>query len=274
MGRLSVNELTTYRWSFDEDVHHYLEAGIEGIGVWRDKLVEFGEEKGAELISESGIAVSCLLWAGGFTGSDGRRFSDSIEDASQAIELATTIGAPALVLHSGGRGGHTLRHAHRLLETALAELLPVAGTAGVRLALEPMAPASAIDWTVQTDLREALELVRRIDHPALGLVLDTYHWAHLAELEVLLPELVEYLALVHLADSRTFPSAEQQRCPLGRGRRPLSRVVFRLEELGYQGWYDIKLMGEEIEALDYHQLLAESVELVRQWSSGETVREH
>ena len=274
MERLSVNELTTYRWSFDEDVHHYLEAGIEGIGVWRDKLVDFGEEKGAELISESGIAVSCLLWAGGFTGSDGRRFSDSIEDASQAIELAATIGAPALVLHSGGRGGHTLRHAHRLLETALAELLPVAGTAGVRLALEPMAPASAIDWTVQTDLREALELVRRIDHPALGLVLDTYHWAHLAELEALLPELVEYLALVHLADSRTSPGAEQQRCPLGRGRRPLSRVVFRLEELGYQGWYDIKLMGEEIEALDYHQLLAESVDQVRQWRSAETVPEH
>ncbi len=274
MGRLSVNELTTYRWSFDEDVHQYLEAGIEGIGVWRDKLVDFGEEKGAELISESGIAVSCLLWAGGFTGSDGRRFSDSVEDASQAIELAALIGAPTLVLHSGGRGGHTLRHAHRLLETALVELLPVARTAGIRLAMEPMAPASAIDWTVQTDLKETLALVRRIDHPALALVLDTYHWMQRAELESLLPELVEHLALVHLADSRTFPSADQQRCPLGRGRRPLSRVVSRLEELGYQGWYDIKLMGEEIEALDYRQLLAESADLVRQWFSAEAVPEH
>jgi len=274
VGRLSVNELTTYRWSFEEDVHFYLETGIEGIGVWRDKLVDFGEEKSAELISESGIAVSCLLWAGGFTGSDGRRFSDSIEDARQAIEMAASIGSPALVLHSGGRGGHTLRHAGRLLETALAELLPVAHVAGVRLALEPMAPAAAIDWTVQTDLQETLDLVRRVDSPALGIVLDTYHWTHLPQLEPLLPELVDVLALVHLADARTFPNAEQQRCPLGRGRRPLRRVVELLEELGYQGWYDVKLMGEEIEASDYRSLLSESADLFRQWTSPATLSEH
>jgi sugar phosphate isomerase/epimerase len=274
VGRLSINELTTYRWSFDEDVHNYLEAGIDCIGVWRDKLVDFGEEKGAELIGESGIQVSCLLWAGGFTGSDGRRFSDSIEDALQAIELAGNIGAPTLVIHSGGRGGHTLSHAQRLLGTALAELLPVARVAGVSLALEPMAPSSAIDWTVQTDLREAIEMVRRIDHPALGIVLDTYHWTVLADLNSILPELVSQLALVHLADGRTFPDRDQQRCPLGRGRRPLSHIVSRLEELGYDGWYDVKLMGEEIETSDYHQLLAESANLFGQWSSAETVPEH
>ena len=54
MVLLSMNEMTTYRWSFEEDVQHYSAAGIEAIGVWRQKLADYGEEKGIELLSETG----------------------------------------------------------------------------------------------------------------------------------------------------------------------------------------------------------------------------
>src|SRR4051794_35720367 len=80
MTRLSMNELTTFRWSFEQDVAQYLAAGFGAIGVWRQKLSDYGEEKGIELLAESGLQVSNLLWAGGFTGSDGRTFRESIED--------------------------------------------------------------------------------------------------------------------------------------------------------------------------------------------------
>ena len=86
MARLSINELTTFRWTFEEDVHHYQAAGIEGIGVWRQKLSDFGEEKGIELLVDSGLRVSSLLWAGGFTGSDGRSHKESVEDGKEAIK--------------------------------------------------------------------------------------------------------------------------------------------------------------------------------------------
>jgi sugar phosphate isomerase/epimerase len=263
--RLSINELTSYRWSFDQDVLQAAAAGADGLGIWREKLSDFGEEKGAELLLESGLQASCLLWAGGFTGSDGRRFADSLADAREAIELAQLIGSPVLVLHSGGRGGHTQRHATRLLETALAELLPVAREANVVLALEPMPAITAADWTILNDLAAAMELVQRIEHPALKLVVDTYHWGQLPGLEQMLAELVPCLALVHLADGRTMPDSEQQRCPLGKGRRPLSRLIQQLEQAGYRGWYDVKLMGEEIAAGDYRQLLEQSVAQVQCW---------
>ena len=35
MAELSMNETTTFRWSFEEDVAHYAAAGIPAIGVWR-----------------------------------------------------------------------------------------------------------------------------------------------------------------------------------------------------------------------------------------------
>ena len=84
MGQLSVNETTTFRWSFEEDVSNYAAAGVPAIGVWRQKLSDCGETRGIELLAESGLKVSHLLWAGGFTGSDGRSFRASVEDAAEA----------------------------------------------------------------------------------------------------------------------------------------------------------------------------------------------
>ena len=88
MTRLAVSEMTTFRWSFEEDVQHYSEAGIEAIGIWRQKLSDFGEEKGIELLRDSGLKVSSLMWAGGFTGSDGRSYKESVADARDAIQVA------------------------------------------------------------------------------------------------------------------------------------------------------------------------------------------
>ena len=66
MVRLAVSELTTFRWSFEEDVAQYLAAGIAAIGIWRQKLADVGERKGALLLAKSELAVSSLQWAGGW----------------------------------------------------------------------------------------------------------------------------------------------------------------------------------------------------------------
>ena len=60
MAQIAMNELTTFRWSFDEDVRQYVAANYDGIGIWRQKLADFGEEKGSELVRDSQIEVSSL----------------------------------------------------------------------------------------------------------------------------------------------------------------------------------------------------------------------
>ena len=42
MAMLSMNETTTFRWSFEEDVARYAAAGIPAMGVWRQKLSDCG----------------------------------------------------------------------------------------------------------------------------------------------------------------------------------------------------------------------------------------
>ena len=258
MARLSMNEMTTYRWSFDQDVAEYRSAGIPAIGVWRQKLSDFGEEKGLELLAETGLPVSNLLWAGGFTGSDGHTFRESIADATDAIRQAAALHARSLVVYSGGRAGHTHNHARRLLIDALRELAPIAEGAGVTLAVEPMHAVCAAEWTFLTTLGDALTVLDAIDSPSVQLGFDAYHFgADRAALE-LLPKFAGRIAIVHLADGHAPSEHEQNRTRLGAGAVPLREVVAALRNVDYDGDYDVELVGQEIEATDYKELLRHS----------------
>jgi sugar phosphate isomerase/epimerase len=258
MARLSVNEMTTYRWSFEEDVSHYRAANIGAIGVWRQKLADFGEEKGIELLAESGLAVSNLLWAGGFTGSDGHTYQESIKDAADAIRLAAQLRAGALVVYSGGRNGHTQNHARRLFQGALRELLPLAGELQVVLAVEPMHAGCAGEWTFLTTLKETQLLIEALDSPWIKVVLDTYHFGHVPGVLEQIRDLSGRIGIVHLGDSSSPPDRDQNRQRLGTGTVPLREIIKTLKETGYDGYFDVELMGEEIEASNYHELLVSS----------------
>src|SRR5262245_40592785 len=262
MKRISMNELTTYRWTFEEDVQNYAEVGIPAISVWREKLADFGEERGVELINESGLAVAALQWAGGFTGSDGRTYKESVQDAREAIELAAALHSKCLIVYSGARGGHTHNHARRLLRAAIADLLPLADEFGVALAIEPMHPGCAAEWTFLTNLNETLEFMRAFESPQIQLAFDAYHLAHDPAILPQIPEIVRHTAIVQLGDARTQPDGEQNRCRIGEGTLPLRDIVSAFLSAGYEGYFDIELMGEELEAADYRDLIVHSRDTV------------
>jgi sugar phosphate isomerase/epimerase len=248
MATLSMNEMTTYRWSFDEDVRHYVSAGYDAIGVWRHKLSDFG-----------------LLWAGGFTGSDGRSFKDSVEDAREAVRLAGEMKATCLVVYTGSRGGHTHNHARRLIKGALTELSAMAGEAGVTLALEPMHPGCSAEWTFLTNVADTLEIVHAVGLPHVKMVLDTYHLFQDNDDLDGLAELVPHIAVVQLGDAKGPPQGEQNRCRLGEGTVPLREVIGGLSAAGYDGYYEIELLGEDVEADDYASLLSHSKRMFDAW---------
>lgn len=267
MAQMAMNEMTTFRWSFEQDVRQYLAAGVPAIGVWRQKVSDYGEEKAVELLQESGLKVSSLLWAGGFTGSEGRSFKESLEDAREAIRLAGEMRAGCLVVYSGARAGHTQNHARRILKSALSELAPIAAEFGVTLAIEPMHAACAADWTFLTDLDETVATLEEIGSPAMKVCFDTYHLGQAADVLDQIPTIASRLALVQLGDARMPPQEEPHRCRLGEGFIPLKEIVAALHDAGYDGFFEVELMGEEIEAADYNDLLAQS-KTVYTWLMG------
>jgi len=255
MALLSISETTTFRWSFEEDVTSYAAAGIPAIGVWRHKLSDFGESKGIELLTETGLRVSHLFWGGGFTGSDGRTFRVSVEDAAEALRTAAALGTETLLVYSGARAGHTYNHARRLFKDALAELAPLAAELKVVLAIEPMHPGCAGEFTFLTSLDDVLAFLDACANPQVKLVLDTYHLGQTPDLAGRIGQFIDRVALVQLGDARQPPTGEQNRCLLGEGIIPLREIVGALVAAGYDGFFDVELLGEGVEAVQYAALL-------------------
>ena len=258
MTLLSMNQMTTYRWSLAQDVENYQDAGYSAIGVWRNKFIDENEDQAIDLVTRSGLRVTNVSWAGGFTGSDGRPLAESVEDAADAIRFAASMMAGCLVIYSGGRNNHIYSHAGRLLRSALDELLPMAEMWEVPLAIEPMHPACATDWTFLTSLESVIELVEQYDSPFLKVAYDTYHFPLGSRRRNVLSRLAPYLGVVFLGDRLQPPSVDQERCPLGHGRLPLIEIIATLQDAGYTGPYDVKLMGPDIETCDYWTLLEQS----------------
>jgi sugar phosphate isomerase/epimerase len=270
MVRFCMNEMTTFRWSFEDDVQHYTAEGIRAISVWRPKLSDYGEDKGIELLNDAGLEVASLLWAGGFTGSDGRSYRESISDAKEAIRVAAALNAGCLVLYSGPRGGHTINHARRLLRNALNDLLPLATDQQVTLAIEPMHAACAAEWTFLTDVHETIGLINEFASCHLRLAFDTYHFGFDACLMNRIREFLPAIAIIQLGDTRCIPQGEQNRCRLGDGVLPLAGLVSSLKDAGYDGYCDVELMGEEIENSDYRDLLRHSKATFDHWCHSES----
>ncbi len=265
LDRLSVSELSTLQWTFEEDVLHYHRAGFGAIGIWQPKFSDYGEEKGLELLREHALEISSLQWIGGFTGSDGRSFRDCIVEALDTIQLAADIGARNVVVITGGRGGHTKNHACRLLRLALKSLAEAAQAVDVHLALEPMHIGCSNEWSFLNTVPQCLDVISAIGNPHLGIVFDSYH---LAQDSVALPwleSIIPYVKLVQLGDAKHAPLGEQNRCLLGHGRVPLADIVELFEAGGYRGYYEVEIIGREVQHLCYEQILGQAQQAVRQW---------
>ncbi|HOM16104.1 MAG TPA: sugar phosphate isomerase/epimerase family protein [Thermoguttaceae bacterium] len=260
MAKLSVSETTTFRWSFEEDVKNYAGAGIPSMGVWRQKLSDCEEARAISLLREHGLEVSHLFWAGGFTGSDGRSFRESVEDAQEALRLAKRLGAGCLLVYTGTRAGHTYNHARRLVRDALLELVPLAENLDLAIAIEPMHPACAGSWTFLTTLEETLMVLDMVGSPRVKMVFDTYHLGHSEGIVERIKELVPRVALVQLGDTRTTPTIEGNRCRLGEGTLPLADMIASFASAGYDGYYDVELLGEEFSQADYPSVLLHAKE--------------
>jgi D-psicose/D-tagatose/L-ribulose 3-epimerase len=96
---------------------------------------------------------------------------------------------------------------------------------GVRLAVEPL---NRFETDFCNTARQAVELVRRVDHPALGIMLDSFH---MAMEEDDLPAAISCAAphLIH------FQANENHRGFLGTGHLPWAAICRALRAANYAG---------------------------------------
>ena len=234
--------------------------GIAGIGLWRPRVADFGEERTAELLADSNVRATSIAWAGGFTGSTGLSFNEAVEDSCEAIQLAAKCQANCVHIACGGRRGHTLNHARRLVVDALRRLGDYAGQHQVALALRPMPTAYARHWSFLTELDETLELLDHCQHPAVKLGLSTCQLLPQSGWLERLTEISDRLATVQLNDTpQQQHRVENDHCMIGTGQAPVKRIVAALKTAGFAGHFEVDLWSESLwKQTDYTETIQEA----------------
>ena len=254
--RFAVSQLTTLRWELPEELCHCIEHGFNAISLWRPKLSDISVTEARSLLERAAVQVACLQWAGGFTGSDGRTFRESVDDCCEAIDTAEQLEADTLVVYAGCRGGHTLSHARRLVLHALQELAPIAAAAGVSLAVKPIREPAAPSCGFLTTLAEAVDVIEAVDHPQVGLAIDLWAYADDATAFRDCSHLTRHIRHVSIADRHGPLHADQERLPPGRGGLPLARRLEALFRAGFCGVVEIDPVGETVAREGYEATLA------------------
>jgi sugar phosphate isomerase/epimerase len=171
LSRFSLNQATTKRWPMDQLAAGCVAQGVSAVGLWRDNVADYGLDRTAKLLRDAGLRVTSLC-RGGF-------FCDAgwFDDNRRAIDEAAALGAPVLVLVSGGlpEGSRDIDAARRHVSESIGALVPHAREAGVRLAIEPLHPMFASDRCVVSTLGNALDLAAPHPVDAVGVCVDTYH---------------------------------------------------------------------------------------------------
>ncbi|MFE4664016.1 sugar phosphate isomerase/epimerase family protein [Streptomyces sp. NPDC056716] len=266
LTRFSINQMTVKQLSLPELAKACGELGIQGVGLWRAPVHEFGLDATARLMRDAGLNVTTLCRGGFFTALDPKERAAALDDNRRAVDEAATLGTDTLVLVSGGLppGSRDLRGARERIADALAELGPYAQERGVRLAIEPLHPMYAADRCVVSTLAQALDLAERFPADQVGVTVDTYHiwWDDQAPEQIARAGAAGRIHAFQLADWIT-PLPEgvlEGRGQIGDGSIDMREWRAYVEAAGYTGPIEIELFNTGLWARDGHEVLTETAE--------------
>ena len=250
VGRLSLNQATVRSLTAAEAVELCARHQIPGIGLWRDAVAELGLATTAAAIRTAGLHVSSLCRGGFFTHADPQARAAAAADNRAAVVEAAELGADALVLVSGGLvpGSRDLGLARRMIADGIADLVPFAQSAGVRLGIEALHPMFCADRCAISRLGEALDLSLQFPADAVGVVIDTYHvwWDSqlAADIERAAGRIVSY----QLCDW-TLPLPKDTllgRGHLGDGFIDFRSITAQVLAAGYTGYAEVEIFNQDI----------------------------
>lgn len=269
--RICVSAISTYKLSLVDDLEFWARHGIDHVGVSVAKLEAHGWAEGTERVVAAvggGLRVGNLIGLGPFHLADPRQWDLQRERLVRALETARAVGARCLVFTTGPAGPLTWEEAADALESALGPVLAEARSYGVAFAIEHTSSLRVDVGFVHT-LRDVLDLARRLD---TGVCMEVNAcWAERGLLAAI-AEGVDRLALVQLSDFRVGTLCTPDRLVPGDGDIPLARIVGALLDAGYEGAFDIELIGPRIEEEGYERAVPRAVTAVERLLTGGTGR--
>ena len=244
--RLCIHTITTKPWSIDEIIDNYLEAEIKGVSVWRNVLEGCDPIKVGMKLSNAGLVPVSLVRGGFFPGRTEAERKSAIEDNKHAIEEASAINAPLVVLVCGAVPGRSIQDSLAQIEAGLESILPFSEQNNVKLAIEPLHPMYADSRSAIATMKTANDFAEKFDSPYLGIAVDVFHvwWDPDLESEIERCAKNNHLLAFHICDWKLdMEDMLNDRGLMGEGIIRIKEIRSWMEKNGFSGFNEVEIFS-------------------------------
>jgi sugar phosphate isomerase/epimerase len=247
MARISVNPFCSVANSFAADLDMWATLGVTDVGVSSVKTAGLAPAQLADELGAASLTAAYVVHSVGCAVNDEPAWADEQRLLLRCVELAQVTGARTIYFAPGPQGGLRWDEAVTLLTERLAPVRDAAGSLGIELAIETVHSSRPEIGFVRT-VHDAVLAARTA---GVGVCLDLYvSWAD-RDLAALVRDNLDVIHLVQVSDFRIGDRCQPARRVPGDGDLPLARVVADLRAAGYDGYFDLELLGPAIEAEGY-----------------------
>jgi 4-hydroxyphenylpyruvate dioxygenase len=235
--------------ALDEKLRAIAAAGIDAVEIFENDLLSFsGSPRDVgQMCRDLGLSICAFQPFRDFEGMPEPQRARNFARAERKFDLMQELQTDLMLICSNispaSLGG---------IDRAAAdfrELGELAASRGLRVGFEALAWGRHIN-----DYRDAWEAVRRADHPAIGLVLDTFHiLARRTDLTAIRAIPRDRIFLVQLADAPVLDmdylswSRHYRNFP-GQGGLPLHQFMHALFATGYDGLLSLEIFNDQFRA--------------------------
>jgi sugar phosphate isomerase/epimerase len=170
-----------------------------------------------------------------------------IEDNFRAVDEAAALRADVLVMVVGGASPVGIEPARSMVCDGIAELIPYAKSAGVKVGLEPLHPMFAADRSVLTTIAEGLAIAQQYAPEAVGLILDVFHiWWDPCVMQQISASAGRIFGF-HVSDWLVpLPDVLLGRGMMGDGVIDIRSIREAVDRAGYAGPIEVEILNQAI----------------------------
>jgi len=245
--RVSVSGVSTIGWSLDQDIDFWGSSGIRLVGVLLHKLAPFGLEAAVERLAAADIRVSNLVGPMGLSVGDPGRWEAEQAVLIGAVDDAVALGSPCVCTLPGPPGPLDSDAARRAFATAVAPVRDYAAGQGVAIAVEHVNALRRDIGFVHT-LGDAVDMAAETGTSICVELNNAWVEMHLHET---FTRGVDAFALVQVSDFVVGTTDVPNRAVPGDGDINIERLLGALLDAGYDGPFDLELIGPRIETEGY-----------------------
>lgn len=258
--RLSVHSVCFADAGIDALFDHWSALGARRVSFSSGQVLAHGPQAVHTRLdagAHRAETMTHVLRAGALSG----RADDIAADRARlrdAIDAAAAIGACSIYLLSGGRGALSWQAAADVFSEIVQPCRALAFDAGVALAVENASPLYA-DLHIGNNLRDTIALA---EQAGIGVCIDVWGCWTEAELPALIERAMPICRVIQLSDHVPGDRALPCRAVPGDGAIPLQAIVARALALGYDGAFDLELIGPRIDREGHRAAVARAADVL------------